>query len=138
MVSVPQFSIFAVMARLRNLSALVLLIAFFAGGVASPVVHRIQHTLDQRADEGTVPCHRASVHDADGPLWADSAESLLRPECDLCATRLIVVLPRLGLHSVFRVMGTTAVGDISHVAPVHVVRDRTIRGPPHLFGSRLA
>lgn len=138
MVSIPQFWVYAVMARLRDVSALVLLAAFFVGGVASPVAHRLQHSLKQRSDEGTTPCHRVSVHDAEGSVWADHAESRLRPECDLCATRLLVVPPSLVPHSVPRVVGTTAVDEVSHVAPVYVVRDRTIRGPPHLFGSRLA
>lgn len=138
MMSIPHVLMFVVMARLRDLSALVLLAAFFVGGVASPVVHRIHHSLEQRRDEATTPCHRLSVHHAEGSVWADHAESRLRPECDLCATRLLVAPPSLAPHSVPRVVGTSLVAEVSHVAPAHVVRDRTIRGPPHFFGSRLA
>ena len=125
------------MRRYRSLLAWLLLVAVAMGGVAGPVVHRVQHAVEQAAAaDGT--CHPAAVHTAEGPQWAETGADLFAPECTLCATRLLVVFPTPAPTSAPRVMGTTAVKGVSHVTTAHVAADRFIRGPPSLFEARPA
>lgn len=125
------------MTRLRHISTWILLVAFAAGGVVGPVAHRVQHGAERLAAAGE-PCHPPAVHRADVPLWTGKRTNVDLPECDLCARRLLVVRPTLVPPSTPRVDGTTRVQVRSHVAPIHVVTDRSIRGPPPLSGVRPA
>lgn len=124
------------MMRLRHIAVWGLLATLLAGGVAGPIVHRLHHAAERMAtaDES---CHPAAVHNADAPVWTTDAD-LDAPACDLCATRLLVVLPDLAPASTPRTAGTTRVILRTHLAPVHVISDRTIRGPPLVSEARLA
>jgi hypothetical protein len=124
------------MTRLRHIAVWGLLATLLAGGVVGPVVHRVQHAAERMAIAGE-PCHPASVHEADAPVWTADAH-LEAPDCDLCATRLLVVPSDLAPVASPRTVGTTRVLLRTHLAPVHVVSDRTIRGPPHVSGARPA
>lgn len=124
------------MLRLRHIAVWGLLATLIAGGVAGPVVHRMQHAAERMANADE-PCHPAAVHNADAPVWTADAD-LDVPVCNLCATRLIVVLPDFTPFASPRTAGTTHVVIRTHLAPVHVIFDRTIRGPPHVSGARPA
>jgi hypothetical protein len=124
------------MRRFRYIAVWLLLVTFVAGGVAGPVVHRLYHAAEQMATADE-PCHPASVHNADAPVWAADA-NLRIPACDLCATRLLVVPPKLAPFSSPRTAGTARVVLRTHLAPVHVATDRTIRGPPLVSEARPA
>jgi hypothetical protein len=124
------------MARFRHIAVWGLLATLVVGGVAGPVVHRMHHAAERlaKADE---PCHPAAVHNTDVPVWTADAD-LEVPACDLCATRLLVVPPKLAPLSSPRTVGTTRVVLRTHLAPVHVRADRTIRGPPLVSAARSA
>jgi len=124
------------MTRLRHIAVWGLLATLVVGGVAGPVVHRVQHAAERIADTSEA-CHPPPVHDADAPVWAADV-GLEVPACTLCATRLLVVLPDLAPTAAPRVMGTARVVLRTHLTPAHVATDRTIRGPPHVSGTRLA
>jgi hypothetical protein len=124
------------MNHLRHIAVWALLATLLAGGVAGPVVHRVHHAAERMAIANE-PCHTASVHEADGPVWATDA-NLDVPACDLCATRLLVVPPDLAPVSSPRTAGTAQVILRTHLAPVHVISDRMIRGPPSLLEAHSA
>ena len=124
------------MNRLRHIAVWGLLATLVVGGVAGPVVHRVHHAAEKTA-ESREACHPASVHHAETVTLAEDA-GLEALECDLCATRVLVVPPDLAPLSTPRVAGTARVTLRTHLAPVHVVTDRTIRGPPSLSEARLA
>lgn len=124
------------MHRFRHVAAWGLLVTLVVGAVAGPLVHRLQHGAE-RAVVAEKVCHPASVHHADTVTLAE-ATGLDVLSCDLCATRLPVVLPALNASWAPRVAGTTRVVLRTHLAPVHVATDRTIRGPPFISGARLA
>lgn len=125
------------MNRLRHIAAWGLLVILVAGGVVGPLAHRVQHGVEWAASVAGEACHPASVHHAETVTLAEDA-GLEALECDLCATRVLVVLPDLAPVSTPRVAGTARVTLRTHLAPVHVVTDRTIRGPPSLSEARLA
>jgi hypothetical protein len=124
------------MARLRHIAVWTLLATLVVGGVAGPVVHRVQHAAERTPETGEA-CHPAPVHDANAPVWAADT-GLEGPSCPLCATRLLVVLPTLAPTAAPRVMGTARVVLRTHLTPAHVATDRTIRGPPSVSGTRPA
>lgn len=124
------------MNRLRHIAVWGLLATLVVGGVAGPVVHRVHHAAEQIA-EPSEACHPASVHNAETATLTE-ATGLEALSCDLCATRLLVVLPDMGPGATPRISGTTRVVLRTHLAPVYVVNDRTIRGPPSVSGARLA
>jgi len=119
------------MMRLRSIAAWGLLVVLVVGVVAGPAAHRMQHAAERMA-EADEPCHPATVHNANTPVWTAGADFEV-PACILCATRLLVVLPDLAPVSSPRTAGTTRVVLRTHLAPVHVIADRTIRGPPPVF-----
>lgn len=119
------------MPQRRPILVWLLLVALVTGGVVGPVVHRVQHGARQIADRAE-PCHTADLHRADGLFWNETAEDLQRPECDLCATRVLVIRPTLALTTAPHVVGTTTVETRSHLAAAHVATHRFIRGPPSL------
>lgn len=125
------------MTRRRSLLAWMLLAVFAVGGTVGPVAHRIQHGTQRLAAAVKEPCHPPAAHRSDVPLWTGEANDLSPLDCDLCATRLLVVLPALAPASSPRIVGTVRVGAYSHLVPVYVVPNRTIRGPPRPFGFRL-
>jgi hypothetical protein len=106
------------------------------GGVVGPLAHRVHHAEEHIADPSEA-CHPASVHQAETVTLTEDA-GLEALSCDLCATRLLVAPPTLNPAAAPRVAGTTRVVLRTHLAPVHVVTDRTIRGPPLASGARLA
>ena len=126
------------MVNRRHISVWLLLAAIVAGGVLGPTLHRVQHGVQRMADQPVAPCHTDGVHRADGPVWTDAASELGAPECDYCATRLLVVPPTPAPSTSPLVVGTTAVQPSSHVAAAHVERPRFIRGPPSLSEARPA
>ena len=126
------------MLRRRHISVWLLLVAVVAGGVAGPVLHRVQHGAAQIADRPETPCHADSVHHAETALWTEATSDLRAPACNLCATRLLVVPPTPTPTLGPRRMGATAVETRSHVAAAHVSADRFIRGPPSLAEARPA
>lgn len=126
------------MAHRRYISVWLLLTTIVAGGVVGPSLHRLQHGLQQLADRPETPCHTPGAHAADKTLWTDAVSERGVPDCDFCATRLLVVPPTPAPSTAPRVVGTTAVSPSSHVAAAHVARHRYIRGPPSLFGARPA
>ena len=120
------------MRRLRFISACVLLVAFGAGSVMGPVLHRAQHAAEQAAAANRI-CHNEAVHTAEGAVWTHESKDLFAPDCDLCATRLLVVTPAPRPSTSPQQVGTTAVAHRSHVASAAVFTDRFIRGPPSLL-----
>lgn len=120
------------MRRLRHIAVWLLLATFLAGGVGGPVVHHLQHAAERMETVSDTPCHSAAVHHSDVPVVADGSATVTAPECDLCARRLLVVLPQLTPPSTPHVTGTTRVILRTHLAPVHVSVPRPIRGPPPL------
>jgi len=123
------------MHRLRHIAVWILLATIVAGGVLGPSLHRVQHALDRQA---APPCHASTVHDSDVPLWTDAGGHVDTPECDLCATRLLVVSSSIESAPAPRQIGTTRVTLRTHLAPGHVASHRSIRGPPPPTGARLA
>jgi hypothetical protein len=103
--------------------------------VAGPVLHWVQHAADQAAAADRV-CHNEAVHTAEGAVWTHEGEDLFAPDCDLCATRLLVVVPSPQLPTSPQRSGTTRVEHRSHVASSSVFADRFIRGPPSLLEAR--
>ena len=123
------------MRRLRFISACTLIVVFAAGGVVEPVLHWTQHASQQaNADRG---CHSEAVHTAEGAVWTHEDGDLFAPDCDLCATRLLVVTPAPRPPTSPQHVGTTRVAHRSHVASAAVFTDRFIRGPPFLLEARL-
>lgn len=123
------------MRRLRSLSAWLLLVAFAAGGVGGPVLHQVHHAAEQ-ADPTEQPCHSGDVHAAEGTVWTDDATGLSVLDCDLCARRLLVVVPSPVPLSTPQRVGTAEVERRSHVASATVFDDRFVRGPPSLLEAR--
>ena len=124
------------MNRFRHIAAWGLLVALVTGGIVGPLAHRVQHGAE-RAAVAEEACHPASVHHAETATLTEDAERVAL-ECDLCATRVLVVLPDMAPVSTPRIAGTARVTLRTHLAPVHVVTDRTIRGPPLTSEARLA
>lgn len=125
------------MTHLRHISTWVLLAVFAAGGVLGPVAHRIQHGGERLAVTTDEPCHSPPVHGTEVRLWTGQRTPIDLLECDLCATRLLVVLPALVSPSTLRVKRPTRVQGRTHVASIYVFNDRSIRGPPYRAGVRL-
>lgn len=123
------------MRRLRFISACFLFVAFATGGVAGPVLHWVQHAATQAA-AASRDCHSEAVHTAEGAVWTHEAEDLFAPDCDLCATRLLVVMPALQPTTSPQREGTPRVEHRSHVASASVFANRFIRGPPSLLEAR--
>ncbi|MEF8795463.1 MAG: hypothetical protein V5A22_08040 [Salinivenus sp.] len=123
------------MRRLRDIAVWILLATIVGGGVLGSSLHRVQHALDRQAAQ---PCHASTVHDSDVPLWTDAGGHVDTPECDLCATRLLVVPSSIESAPAPRHIGTTRVTLRTHLTPVHVAPDRLIRGPPVWERARLA
>lgn len=117
------------MGRFRDITAWLLLVAFVAGGLLSPSLHRVHHALERAAEE---PCHPDAVHRADGPTLADDEAAVNATHCTLCVTRLLVVLPSIESLEAPVVLGLPSGVKGVHLAPIHVFSDRTIRGPPLL------
>ncbi|WP_103020074.1 hypothetical protein [Salinibacter altiplanensis] len=115
-----------------------LLVAFATGGVIGPAVHLVQHGEAQRSTQTESSCHTADVHASDAALWTDATDGQIVPECDLCATRLLLVPPALMPDTAPRVVGGLSVEVRSHAAVAPVASVRFIRGPPSLSGARLA
>lgn len=126
------------MPQRRPILVWLLLVVFAVGGVAGPALHQVQHATEEAADRSETPYHAPGVHTAEGAVWADAVADLQILECDLCATRLLVVFPTPAPTSTPLVVGTTAVGAGSHVTAAHVAADRFIRGPPSLSEARPA
>lgn len=125
------------MRRLRFIASCVLLVAFAAGGVVGPVLHWGQHAAEQAAAADRA-CHNEAVHTAEGAVWTHEGGDLFAPDCDLCATRLLVVMPAPQPSMSPQYVGTTRVAHQSHVASAAVFTDRFIRGPPSLLEARPA
>ncbi|PQJ35654.1 hypothetical protein BSZ35_14555 [Salinibacter sp. 10B] len=126
------------MHRLRHIAVWFLLAAVVAGGVGGPVVHHLQHAAESAEIASDSSCHSSAFHHADVPVVADAASEVTAPECNLCATRLLVVLPDVSPTSGPTMEGTAQVVLRTHLASVYVATDRTIRGPPFVSGARLA
>lgn len=123
------------MHRLRHIAVWTLFAAIVAGGVLGPSLHRVQHALDRQA---APPCHASAVHHTDVPLWTDADGYVDAPECDLCATRLLVVPSSIESAPAPRQMGTTRITLLAHLAQARVASHRPIRGPPSQAGVRPA
>lgn len=106
--------------------------------VGGTVVHHLQHTAERIEAASNPSCHSAAVHDAELPVVTDAAPEVTALECELCATRLLVVLPDISSTSAPSMAGTTRVVLRTHLAPAHVSTHRTIRGPPLSTGGHLA
>lgn len=126
------------MRRFRHIAVWLLLAAFVAGGVGGPVVHHLQHAAERIEAASDTNCHSTAFHHAVVPVVADAASKVTAPECELCATRLLVVLSDIAPASAPRLTRTTRVVLRTHLAPVHVSTHRTIRGPPFVSGAHLA
>lgn len=126
------------MTQRRHISVWLLLAAFVLGGVAAPVLHQVQHGTVEVSPRPDEPCHTAGVHQSDRSLWTEASVDLTPPDCTLCATRLLVVLPTPAPTTSPRVIGTTDVALQSHVAAARVATDRFIRGPPSRSEARPA
>ncbi len=118
------------MRALRPIAVWCLLATILAGGVAAPSLHRVQHAAEQAAAATEEPCHAPAVHHAEEPLWTEHGARPLGPECDLCATRLLMAessqAPVVAPHVLVERRTTTHVPLVS--APV--VAGPFIRGPP--------
>ena len=123
------------MRRLRHIAVWILLATIVGGGVLGPSLHQLHHAQERWS---TTACHAPAVHHSDVPLWTAAGGHVDSLECDLCATRLLVVPPTFEPPSAPRLGDTTRVTLRSHLAPVHVAPDRAIRGPPARHGARLA
>jgi hypothetical protein len=118
------------MRALRPIAVWCLLATILAGSVAAPSLHRVQHAAEQAASGTDEPCHAPAVHHAETPLWTEHGTRPLGPECDLCATRVLmadssqspVVAPNVLVerHTATHVPFFSAT----------VVVDPFIRGPP--------
>lgn len=117
------------MGRFRDITAYLLLVTFVAGGLLGPSLHRVQHALEQAAEE---PCHTNAVHNADAPVVGDEDAAVHASHCALCVTRLLVVLPTIETLTSPVILGAPSVEVGVHLAPVDVFADRAIRGPPSL------
>lgn len=124
------------MRRVRHIAVWTLLATLVVGGVAGPSIHRVDHALQKMAQASEEPCHSSAVHNTDVPLWTRAGASVHVPDCDLCATRLIVVLPDINPASTPSMAGTTRVVLRTHLTAAHVAAHRTIRGPPVFSGAR--
>jgi hypothetical protein len=123
------------MRQLRPIAVWTLLATIVAGGVVGPSLHRAQHLLDRR---GGPPCHAPTVHHSDVPLWTAAGGHVDALECDLCATRLLVVSSSIEPPPSPRRTGTRRVVVRSHLRAGHVAAHWSIRGPPLRSGARLA
>ncbi len=123
------------MCRLRDIAVWVLLATIVGGGVLGPSLHQFQHAQERWR---TAACHPSAVHHSDVPLWTAAGGHVDAPECDLCATRLLVVPSSIESAPAPRHIGTTRVTLRTHLTPVHVAPDRLIRGPPVRERARLA
>lgn len=123
------------MHRLRHIAVWILLATIVGGGVLGPSLHQLHHA---QARWSTTACHTAAVHHSDVPLWTAAGGHLDSLECDLCATRLLIVPPTFEPPSVPLLGETTRVTLRTHLVPVHVATDRSIRGPPSSGEARLA
>lgn len=130
-------SMVSVMHQLRHIAAWLLLAAFALGGTLGPVVHHVQHAVEQ-TEATTEACHPDAVHNSEVALWTEPGSAADVPECDLCTRRVLVVPPALAPLAGPALMLTTQVATPSDVVPVHTTVDRFIRGPPSLLGDRLA
>lgn len=117
------------MGGLRDIGAWLLLGAFVMGGLLSPSIHRVHHAVEQAAEE---PCHTDAIHNADAPVLGEEESNVHAAHCALCVTRLLVVLPSLETITSPTDLGIPSIEAGTHLLPVHVFADRTIRGPPSL------
>jgi hypothetical protein len=115
------------MRRLRDIAVWVLLATIVGGGVLGPSLHQLHHAQERW---GTSACHAPAVHHSDVPLWTAAGGHVDALECDLCATRLLVVPPTVASPATPHLGDPAQVTLRSHLAPVHVDADRFIRGPP--------
>lgn len=115
-----------------------LLVAFATGGVIGPTVHLVQHGAAQRSMQTEPSCHPADVHAAEGPLWTGATDGRALPECDLCATRLLVVPPTPVPATAPRVIRIRSAEARLHAAVAPVAADQFIRGPPSFSEARPA
>lgn len=118
------------MRQLRSIAVGTLLATFVAGGLLAPSLHRVQHAMEQTAAASEEPCHSSDVHDSEVPLWTHPGTGLRGPDCDLCATRLLVVPadpdPVEATRSFTSNWGTVLV----HLTSAAVAAAPFIRGPP--------
>jgi hypothetical protein len=115
------------MRTLRYISGWLLLVTLVAGGILGPSIHRFQHT---QTWEDTQPRAPASVSHTDVPLWSEAGDHVEAPECELCATRLLVVPPSLEPVVVPQRERSVAQALRSHLIVAAVVAVPFIRGPP--------
>lgn len=125
------------MTRLRHVSVWLLLVSLLAGGVVAPVAHWVQHGFEHAA-AAEEACHSTAVHNSAVALWTEEDSDLDLLDCDLCATRLMVVSQSPGPDLLPDVTETTQVEMPSYVVVGQTVVDRFIRGPPSVLGARSA
>lgn len=125
------------MTHLRHIAAWLLLVAFAAGGTIGPVVHHVQHAVEQ-TEATAEACHPDAVHNSEVALWTEPGSASDVPECDLCTRRVLVVPPALTPLAGPSLTWTTRGATPSDVVPVQTVTSRFIRGPPSLLGDRFA
>lgn len=115
---------------LRPIAVWCLLATILAGGVAAPSLHRVQHAAEQAAETPDEPCHSPAVHNAEVPLWTEHGARPLGPECDLCATRVLMAdssqTPIVAPH----VLVERRTATHTHLFSVPVGAGPFIRGPP--------
>lgn len=115
------------MRRLRDIAVWVLLATIVGGGVLGPSLHQFHHAQERWA---TAACHAPAVHHSDVPLWTAAGGHVDALECDLCATRLLVVPPSFEAPSPSHLGDPAQVTLRTHLTPAPVAADRLIRGPP--------
>lgn len=107
-----------------------LLATFVAGGLLGPTVHRVQHAIEQVAAASETPCHSPDVHHSEDPVWTHTGAALGGLDCDLCATRLLVIRSDLDPVGIGRVLASNREAVVTHLTSVFVVAAPLIRGPP--------
>ena len=116
----------------RVRTALVLLLAFVAGGVLSPTAHRIQHALEHGAEHEmpvSTARHDEAVHEGHGSVCITTeADDPL--DCDLCATRLLLSAHTSAQAPTPALQPADVVGTAAPLAPAPVPAHISIRGPP--------
>jgi len=118
------------MRAFRHIAVWTLLATVVAGGVLAPSLHRAQHGVEMLKEAPDGPCHSVAVHTADVPLWTSEAERVSAPECDLCATRLLVVPSSQSPGGVPPSLIVVWEATSSHLISAVVVAGPFIRGPP--------
>jgi hypothetical protein len=123
---------FPVHSSRRVRTALVLLLAFVAGGILSPTAHRIQHALEHGAEHEmpvSTARHDEAVHEGHGSVCITTeADDPL--DCDLCATRLLLSAHTSAQAPTPALQPADVVGTAAPLAPAPVPAHISIRGPP--------